>query len=217
MFPLEIYLKIISYINDIGEICKFSSICETYFWYFISEYPKIIEQIKRHKKVGLLEYTAIKIFGRYVRHGTYTKYYSMGGIKEKTKYVFGLKHGSSIEYYPSQIVKLEINYSYGIFHGKYVTRFPGGGVCRQFNIKNGLIHGKNEQFYPNGNLCEVSWFINGKHNGYYFKYDRQMRLEITGNYRNGNRHGLFRHFIDEDIIFDEIYSYGKLVSTRFQV
>ncbi len=143
-----------------------------------------------YKRDILLEKGEMDDQGR--RQGPWEMYYVSGKIKAKGSYKNDLKTGEWLFTFEDGSVEQKGAYAKGGKpHGKWIWYFPGGQIWRTESFRKGKEDGMLEEYLPDGTLITKGEFIDGLKDGPWF-YEMGDHKE-EGEYRNGERHGLWKH------------------------
>lgn len=94
-------------------------------------------------------------------HGNYTAFYLNNNLKEKGKFVNGLKEGQWQSWHPDGKRNELVHFKKGMRNGKYESYDSKGRLVVKATFKGGKLHGKSET-YLNGELSATRFYKNGE-------------------------------------------------------
>lgn len=94
-------------------------------------------------------------------HGNYTAFYLNNNLKEKGKFVNGLKEGQWQSWHSDGKLNEIIHYKKGQRNGKYESYDSKGRPVVKATFRAGKLHGKSETFL-NGELSATRYYKNGE-------------------------------------------------------
>ncbi|TND10227.1 MAG: hypothetical protein FD123_475 [Bacteroidetes bacterium] len=93
--------------------------------------------------------------------GIYTAHYLDNNLKEKGKFVKGLKQGAWINWHANGKIREQVKYRDGRNHGEYRAYDENGRLVKREFFRKGLLHGKSET-YMNDSLKTTTYYKEGK-------------------------------------------------------
>lgn len=195
----------------VGSLCvTFGSFGQTVIKTY---YPSYTDAQGQTGKLELREEYSAKISGTdTLKHGNYTSYFEISGVKQRQG-VFenGKENGLFIDYYENSKVKWSREYDSGLLTGteayfspqgemKYEATYkntpssngdistsykkfsPSKKLLAKGSMLNGELNGELKEFYPNEQLQQTFTFTNGSKNGPFVVYDRKGQKIQSGNY-----------------------------------
>ncbi len=188
-------------------------------WIFYNENGAIKEKIsyKNGKKTGIYEsYKFIKnksphnimvakeLFLNDLKQGVSYYYYTNGKLHYKINYQDNRKHGKAFEYDTVGNIISEMRYRHDVIIAKNrINRYDN----------NGKRSGTWKIFHPNDKVKVLSFYKNGKLEGYVKKYNQKGKLISSNRYIEGE---LFVNDTEKDnktTIKKEFYADGKIKSS----
>ncbi len=95
-----------------------------------------------------------------------------------------------------------------------ITDYSKGGVLvGECNLKNGKFEGEYKLYYPDGKLKSKYYAKNGKPNGFFQTYDKNMRLIFNANYKDGLLDGIAKYYNDGVQVKEVVYENGKEIKS----
>jgi antitoxin component YwqK of YwqJK toxin-antitoxin module len=172
---------------------------------------------KNYYKDGTLHYCYEQTKG--VRNGDYVQYYPDGTLHVKAYFRENKLDGEELRYTESGKLLHRINHINGFMEGVALTYNTSGKIqherrykknklesirCHDLKIDSEYSHidcfykNNNEEetkeYYKNG-ICSLEcYYVNGKLNGKYIRYDMKGRIHTEGNYKDDKKIGEFKYY-----------------------
>ncbi|NCD43339.1 MAG: hypothetical protein EOL88_14800, partial [Bacteroidia bacterium] len=134
--------------------------------------------------------------------GRLTRWHPNGNKELEEEYENNLRNGLAV-YYNQEGQKIrEVNYKHDTLHGSYVEFFASGHIKIEGEYKNGLFHGAWKWYDEDGVVLGEGNFERGNGTQTAWRRDGTLLREIT--YQNNQKHGVERHYNEEEKVEKEI-------------
>lgn len=97
----------------------------------------------------------------------------------------------------------------GKLDGFRKTYYINKKVTQETHYKNGLKNGEENYYSLEGVLLKKLQNVNDQLHGKAFYYDADGGLIIDGNYKNGKKHGLWKHYNKGKLVLEETFPKPK--------
>ncbi len=141
------------------------------------------------------------------KNGHWKEYYDDGALKSEGKYVAGRKVDYWKYYFKNGEIEQEGNFgTKGEFDGVWKWYYETGKERLVENYENGLLEGAVNEYDEKGNIIVKGEYLGGEENGNWLY--KNGSSQQTGNYINGRRNGLWKHYLNDILIFEGAFLDG---------
>jgi len=119
-------------------------------------------------------------------------YWENGRLKQIKIYKYKLLHGDCMEWYPNGNFQSKTRYVLGKLNGWTSLCDEEGKVRMKSYYKDDMLHGKATIWFDDSKV--INYYRKGKKNGSVENFDRYGNILGSGNFLNGEIHGLFRTY-----------------------
>ncbi|MFH0865384.1 MAG: toxin-antitoxin system YwqK family antitoxin [Bacteroidota bacterium] len=118
-----------------------------------------------------------------LRNGVMTEYTDSGTIVAKGEFVDDLEEG--LWYYHEGDIVMEGSYKSGGREGEWKYIYDNGNLCFSGSFLDDNPDGRHKFFWDNGKIKDEGYYIMGKKEGDWFKYDYTGTLFLITTFKNG--------------------------------
>lgn len=140
-----------------------------------------------------------------------------GGIKRKTKFLYGIKNGAYETFYYNGNKKIVGTYLNDKKHGSWTWYYESGKIEATATYNNGTVDGEILNYYENGVLDSKSITKNGLTSDTYISNYENGVKHIEGTYYRDELHGERKFYSPTGKLqFIRYYNYGRLIGYSYQ-
>jgi hypothetical protein len=134
--------------------------------------------------------TVDPLTGRLVLDGAYIKWYDADHIEQRGQHAMDHRVGTWVHYDESGAIDTIGDYVDGLMSGTWRTYWPDGTARSEMRFENGRQTGESVDWGPDGRTC------------------------VVGQWMNGERDGVWREYVDGELVNERTYRDGLLMAEQ---
>ncbi len=131
-------------------------------------------------------------------------YYPKGNLESKIRYCKNKINGKAIWYYEAtQKKRLEATYVNDTLHGEMIRYYYDGKVEDSKRFVKGSVEDTAFFYSKEGLLTHFYIYENSKKNGSFLYFYEDGQVQVKGNYKDNEYHGVWEYFDEEGFLVGE--------------